>query len=126
MQLETTERKAGVCLVCARSNLAQLVANAPVKFPSLYAQEVISRMYDATFRGDGSGSVDVVACHHTHGDSSPLALPDGFWHLLGKVLRSQCGRLFRPFIFWLLMSSMKCLKAGLIRELLLTDSQEWM
>ena len=84
--VKTTECKAGGCLVCAWPNLAQLVANAPVKLPSLYAQEVISRMYDATFSGDGSGSVDVVSCHHAHGDSSPLALPDGFRYLLRKVL----------------------------------------
>lgn len=68
-------------MACACSNLAQLVANAPVKLPSFYAQEVFSRMDDATFGGDGSCGVDVVPGHHPHSDSSPLALPDGFRHL---------------------------------------------
>lgn len=70
-------------MVCDWSNLAELVANAPVELPSLYTQEVFSRMHDATLGGDGPGSVYVVSCHHTDGDSSPLALPDGFWYLVG-------------------------------------------
>lgn len=72
-------------MVCDRSNLAQLVANATVELPSLYAQEVISGMHDATLCGDGPGGVYVVSCYHADGDSSPLALPDGFWYLVGEV-----------------------------------------
>lgn len=73
--------KQGCVWSVTKSNLAELVANAPVELPSLYTQEVVPRMNDATFSGDGPGSIYVVPCHHTDGDSSPLALPDGFWYL---------------------------------------------
>ena len=68
----------GVCL----SDLSQLVAYPSVELFPLHTQEVVSRLQDATFGGDGPGSIDVVSGHHANSDPCPLALSDGFWYLM--------------------------------------------
>lgn len=64
------------------SDLSQLVADASVELSPLHAQEVVSRLQDATFGGDGPGSIYVVSSHHADSDPGPLALSDGFWYLM--------------------------------------------
>lgn len=71
------------------SDLAHLVADPLVELFALQTQEVISRLQNATFGGDGSGSVDVVSCYHADSDTGPLALPDGFWYLTGTTKKAQ-------------------------------------
>lgn len=63
------------------SDLSQLVTNASVELFPLHAQEVVSRLQDATFGGDGPGSIDVVTGHHADSNPGPLTLSDGFWYL---------------------------------------------
>lgn len=62
-------------------HLSLLISDPPVELLPLEAEEVLSRVDDATFDGDGTRSVDVVPGDHAHGDPGSLALPDGFWHL---------------------------------------------
>lgn len=61
--------------------LSLLIPDPPVELFPVDAQEVFSGVDDATFDSDGSCRVDVVSCHHTHGDSSTLAFLDGVRHL---------------------------------------------
>lgn len=77
--------RSGVLICLSVSDLAQLVTDPTVELFPLQTQEVVSRLQDATFGGDGSGSVDVVSRDHADGDPSPLALPDGLWHLKGTA-----------------------------------------
>lgn len=56
-----------------------------VKLFPLQTQEVVSRLQDATFGGDGTGRVDVVSGHHADSDPGPLALSDGVWYLKTKT-----------------------------------------
>lgn len=63
------------------AHLSLFVADPAVELFAVQADEVISRLEDATFSGDGSSRVDVVPSHHSHCDSSALALPDGIWDL---------------------------------------------
>ena len=72
------------------SHLSQLVADPSVELFPLHAEEVVSRLHDATFDGDGPGSVDVVSGHHADSDPGPLALSDGVWYLRrGEHQRKQ-------------------------------------
>lgn len=64
------------------TDLSQLVADPSVKLFAFNAQEVIPRLQDATFDGNGSCSIDVVSGHHADSDASPLTLSDGFWYLM--------------------------------------------
>ncbi len=61
--------------------LSLLIPDPPVELLPVDAQEVFSGVDDATLDSDGSCRVDVVSCHHTHSDSSTLALQDGVGHL---------------------------------------------
>lgn len=61
--------------------LSLFITNPPVKFFAVDAQEVLSRVDDATFDGNGSGSVDVVTSHHSHCDASTLTFTNSIWHL---------------------------------------------
>lgn len=69
------------CTQCALLYLSLLVPDPPVELLPVDAQKVFSGVDDATFDSDGSCRVDVVSCHHTHSDSSTLALQDGVGHL---------------------------------------------
>lgn len=64
--------------------LSQLIADASVELFPLHAQEVVSRLQDTTFRGDGPGSIYVVSGHHADSDPGSLALSDGVWYLTRK------------------------------------------
>lgn len=86
--MENPEQAPEKCLTLSclsLPDLAHLVADPLVELFPLQTQEVISRLQNATFGGDGSGSVDVVSCHHADSDPGPLALPDGFWYLPGTT-----------------------------------------
>lgn len=65
--------------------LSLLISDPPVELFPVDAQEVFSRVDDATFNSDSSCRVDVVSCHHTHSDSSTLAFQDGVGHLQAQV-----------------------------------------
>lgn len=69
------------CTQYAALYLSLLVPDPPVELLPVDAQEVFSGVDDATFDSDGSCRVDVVSGHHTHSDSSTLALQDGVGHL---------------------------------------------
>lgn len=69
----------GLCSGCAY--LPLLIADPPVELFALQAQEVLSRMDNATLDGDGPGCVDIVTSDHADCDACPLALADGFWDL---------------------------------------------
>lgn len=62
----------------AGSYLAFLIADAPVEFFSLQAQEVLPWLDDATLGCDGPGRVDVVSSHHADCNASTLAFADSF------------------------------------------------
>ena len=61
--------------------LSFLVSDSSVEFFAVYAEEVVSRLDDATLDSDGACCVDVVSCHHAHRDASPLARLNGIWNL---------------------------------------------
>lgn len=65
--------------------LPLLVADPAVELLALQAQEVLPRMDDATFDGNGPGCVDIVTGDHPDCDACPLALSDGFWDLDGRA-----------------------------------------
>lgn len=65
----------------AHAYLPLLVADPPIEFFALQAQEVLSRVDNATLDGDGPGCVDIVTGDHADCDTCPLALADGFWDL---------------------------------------------
>lgn len=65
--------------------LSLLVAYPPVEVLALQAQEVVTRLEDATLDGDGSGGVDVVPGDHAHCDPSTLALLNGVGDLRGRT-----------------------------------------
>ncbi len=73
------------------SDLSLLVADPSVKLFAFHTQEVTSRWQDATFRGDGPGSIDVVSGHHADGDPGPLALSNGFWYLMRTTEETRLG-----------------------------------
>lgn len=56
--------------------LSFLIADPPVELFAVDAEEVFSRVDDATLDGDGPCCVDVVSCHHAHCDASTLTLLD--------------------------------------------------
>lgn len=66
------------------SHLSLLVADEPVEFLPLQAQEILPRQQDTTLGGNGAGGVDVVPSHHPDGDPCTLALQDGVRHLGDK------------------------------------------
>lgn len=70
------------------SDLSQLVADPSVELLAFHTQEVVSRLQDATFGGDGPGSINVVSGHHADSDPCPLALSDGFWYLMITEIKS--------------------------------------
>lgn len=57
--------------------LSFLIADPPVEFFAVDAEEVFPGVDDATLDGDGPCCVDVVSGHHAHGDASTLTLLDG-------------------------------------------------
>lgn len=63
------------------AHLSFFIAYPSVELFALQADEVISRLEDATLGGDGSSRVDVVPSDHPHCDTSTLAFPDGVWDL---------------------------------------------
>lgn len=65
----------------AVAHLSFFVAYPSVELFALQAKEVISRLQDAAFGGDGSSCVDVVPGYHPHRDAGTLALPDRIWDL---------------------------------------------
>lgn len=67
-----------------KADLSFLVPDSSVEVFALDAQEVVSRVDDATFSGDGSGCVNVVTRHHPHRDAGALTLTDGLGHLGGR------------------------------------------
>lgn len=72
------------------TDLSQLVADPSVELFAFDTQEVISRLQDATFDGNGTCSIDVVSSHHADSDPSPLALSNGFWYLSNKRNNYTC------------------------------------
>lgn len=79
------------------NNLSELVADPSVELFALKTQEVVSRLQDATFDSNSTGSVDVVSSHHADSDPSPLALSDGLWYLMG-TRGEESTNMFR-FVF---------------------------
>lgn len=71
------------------AHLSLFIADPAVELFALQADEVISRLEDATFGGDCSSRVDVIPSHHSHRDSSTLAFSDGIWDL--KVSANSGG-----------------------------------
>lgn len=71
------------------AHLSLFVADPAVELFALQADEVISRLEDATFSGDRSSRVDVIPSHHSHRDSGTLAFSDGIWDL--KVSANSGG-----------------------------------
>lgn len=65
----------------AHTYLPLLVADPPIEFFAFQAQEVLSRVDNATLDGNGPGCVDIVTGDHADCDTCPLALADGFWDL---------------------------------------------
>lgn len=80
-----------VCLFLASSYLSFLVPDSSVEVFPLQTDEVVSRVDDATFSGDGSGCIDVVTSHHPYRDTRTLTLPNGVRHLrrIKHVLTSE-------------------------------------
>ena len=71
------------------SDLSELVADPLVELFAFHTEEVLSRLQDATFDGDGSGSINVVSSHHADSDAGPLAPFDGFWYLKSQKYSTE-------------------------------------
>lgn len=67
-------------------DLSILVADPLVELHAFHTDVVLSRLQDATFGGDGPGSIDVVSSHHADSDAGPLALFDGVRYLTRTTL----------------------------------------
>lgn len=68
-------------------HLAVAVADAPVELLALDDEEVVARLHDAALHRDGARCVDVVARHHAHRNSGPLALANRVGHLIATQSR---------------------------------------
>lgn len=62
-------------------HLSLVVPDLLVELLPLQTQEVLAGRNDATFGGDGAGSVDVVSSNHADRDACTLALGDGLGYL---------------------------------------------
>lgn len=94
------------------SDLSHFIVNASVELFALQTQEIISRMQNATFNGNCTGSIDIVSSHHANSDSSPLALSDGFWNLWSKRKEKTCKKILTDsqlvFAIIIVLQTMKC------------------
>lgn len=94
----------GRLLILNVQYLSLFIANPPVEFFPFDAQEVLSRVDDATFNGNGSGGVNVVTSDHSHCDASTLTFTNSFWHLwalssvLLKILETSVGTIYKPVL----------------------------
>jgi len=61
--------------------LSFLIADPPVEFFAINAEEIFSRMDDTTLDGYGPGCVYVVSSHHADRDACTLALLNSIGHL---------------------------------------------
>lgn len=71
--------------ICRYSSVALylsfVIANLLVEVFAFQAQEVLSRLQDSTFGGDGTGCVDVVSSDHTDSDACSLTFRDSLRNL---------------------------------------------
>lgn len=63
-------------------NFSFCISDPFVEFFAFHDKEIISRLYDATFEGNWSGSINIVSGHHTDGDTCTLALSYGWWNFI--------------------------------------------
>ena len=68
------------------TNLAASIADTSVKFLALDDQVIHAGLNNSALDGDRSGSVDIVARHHAHRNTRPLALPNSFGYLYLFIL----------------------------------------
>lgn len=65
-------------------HLSFFIPDSSVEVLAFQTQEVIARLDDTAFRGDGTCRVDIVTSDHAHSNTCSLAFPDSVRDLKRK------------------------------------------